>query len=445
MSKSSLQRFQLQQGGLFLVFLLIIAVLAAALALLSPDQPETEPLANRSVYNYGATGYRAWYLASKKAGIPILTWERSFAHLDEMPSPATMLMVEPYTVAKTSIIFGKKEGLYLLKWVEEGNTLVLLDSFKRYGSDFMADILSLDIHTRKKPQHSASGFSPSQSVQIEPTQNILSSYVRQGLLSETALSFKLGNEAKSLFNEALQHQVLLENAYHQPLMIRIPYGKGIIILGTTADLGANRFLQGPTNDNYQFLSNLLVREKKPIFINEFIHGYTEAGDLLSYYQKHTPLGPIFAQFVLAFIVLLWLSFIRWTPKPQEALELPTTEAGTGLDAYIQSLAGIYHRTQSSSLALEPLLRRIESTLRQKFGVSLDEEARLQNLLLNVFADYSNKGASPDSALETLKKAQAATRRQEKLSERDLLRLVQQLTGIEERLQHYGQRTHTIRS
>jgi hypothetical protein len=151
------------------------------------------------------------------------------------------------------------------------------------------------------------------------------------------------------------------------------------------------------------------------------------------------LGSVFAQLVLFFIALLWLSFVRWTPRPKagKAKDQPT-DSISGTQAYIRSLAGLYYRTKAASLALEPQLNRIESLLRKRFRVNLDEEIRLLDLLTSLQADYSIREESPQSLLQAVKTAQMAIKHQNAMPHRELLKLSRQLTVIEERLQ-YGHR------
>lgn len=443
----------MSQGILLAILLICLAVLGTLLTLLSPTQPQSEPLANRSIYNSDVSGYRAWYLTNKKAGIPMRPWEKSFANLAALPAPATMLMVEPYTVAKTSIIFGKKEAAMLLAWVSEGNTLVLLDDFRRYGSNSIAYDLALQVKRTYNRQSSSVSHprgqanSPTPDPAAQPLTRIttlkaLGNYVHLPIVSRSGLSFQ-----QEKFH-AFPSQTLLADAKNNPVLIRIPYEKGVLIVGTALDLGDNAYLHNPANDNYQYLSNLLVHEKNPIFINEFVHGYAESEDIFSYYQQKTPLGAIFGQLFLALIFLVWLSIVRWTPKPTEedATAQQPTETSNGLHMYIQSLAGIYYRTQSASLAIAPQLDRIERLLRQRFRLSLDEESRLHHLLGSIFADYSNKedemGNQPDALLNILKRARTLVEKQERLPHPTLLKLTRQLTIIEERLQQHGTRIHS---
>jgi hypothetical protein len=126
-------------------------VLAVLMAALSSERTESEPFANRSAHSSSSEGYKAWYLANRKAGLPLSVWERPFEDLHTLPAPATMLIVEPYTVARTEIIFGQQEIESLMDWVSQGNTLVLLDDFKRYGSARLLRQLHLRITTDPRP------------------------------------------------------------------------------------------------------------------------------------------------------------------------------------------------------------------------------------------------------------------------------------------------------
>ena len=437
------------------ILLLCLASLIVLMTALNPEQPSPEPIANRSIYSNASSGYRAWYLASKKAGAPMRVWEKSFLKLEQMPAPATMLIVEPYTVSKTSVIFGQKEATQLLDWVADGNTLVLLDDFRRFGSNSLAYTLSLNIEHWKKPLIGTSGTSlpkpsPVHIANKADAKKALGNYVHLPLLSQTWLGF--GNTQSEYFPAT----VLVEDAQNHPVLIRVPYHKGSLILGTTVDIGDNAYLNGPANDNYQLLSNLLAMEKKPVFINEFVHGYVESGDIFSYYQKNTPLGAIFAQLVMAFLVMLWLSFTRWTPRPAEPEKTDSIGESGSLGNYTNSMASVYYRAQAASLALEPQLTHIENLLRRRFRVSLQEENRLCHLLGEALADYSNKGslpeAEPDALLKALQRAQAVVEKQERLQPGDLLKLSQQLAILENRLQatkgrkerltYDGTRSHT---
>lgn len=428
-------RFNLKKETLLLpLFLIGLALLTGITTYLAQESPPTgEALVENSIYNNGPSGYRAWFLTAQKSGLPVKSWENGFEDIDSLPSPATMLIIKPYTVTGAQVAFGRKESEQLLRWVGHGNTLLLLDDFRRSGSHALANRLMLKAQKNIARTEKGKNLLPTNALTLLQRSQ-LGTYLQSSILSRSTISL----------------QPLIENtAIYQPLLLdkqgkvqlwKIPYRKGTFILGTVTDLASNQYLNKPQNDNYQLLTNLLSASKAPVFVNEFVHGYLETGNLLSYFQKKTPLGSIFAQLTLFFFMLLWLSFIRWTPKPKEPDHRLKTPNSSGQEAYIQSLAGLYYRSKSPSLALSPLLNRIELELRKRFRLNLDDEAGITDLLGTLFANYSNTEESPASLVTALQKTKAVIRDREKLSQRDLLKLSRQLTLIEERLRH-GTRKH----
>jgi hypothetical protein len=436
------KRFSIQsiQKTLLLpLFLLGLAGLTTINTFLGQaPKAQTEALTENSIYNNGPSGYRAWFVTAQKAGIPIRVWENSFNEINTLPTPATMLIVKPFTVSGSSVIFGKKEAARLMQWVAKGNTLILLDDFNRFGSNALARQLRLKVHQttilKEKKRTGKQNVSLLSRLSIVDTDKPLRTFIKAPLVSQTHISL-LGSPSSQGLVEPI-----LTDAHGNTRLIRIPYQSGRLILGTMADLAENRYLNLPANDNYQFLTNLLKRQNSPIYVNEFVHGYLASGDLMSYFQKKTPLGSIFAQFVLFFGLLLWLSLVRWTPKPTEQTEQSQDSDTGGQNNYIQSLAGLYLKSKSPALALAPQLKQLEVSLRQRYRLEMKEEGRLQDLLTNLFADYSSIEESPAQLLEALKMAKLAVlQEQTPIPQQELLKLSRQLTLIEERLRH-GNRT-----
>ena len=434
-----------QKQWLFPLLLILLAGLVGLTTLVTPPVPKAEPLANRSIYNSAPSGYRAWSLAAQKSGLTVVPWEKPFTKLDSLPGTATMLMVEPFTFSKSTVLFGEKEADTMLSWVAEGNTLVLLDDFHRFGSHEVAQLVLERVKTahlskkRKAVPDDSEQVPAEQALPLVNAQRELGIFVTQPILSQSTL-----NLWPKTHGIVFESQPGLLDPEGNPLLVRLSYGKGALILGTETDLGDNSFLNGPANDNYQFLANLLRREGNPVLVNEYVHGYAETENLLSYLAQNTPLGNIFAQLLLGFILLVWLSAIRWTPKPQASNDV----GGEGvevnaLEAYIHSMARIYARAQAASLVLAPQVNRIEILLRQRFRLSLEEEGRLKDLLGTSPGDYSSKEYSSESLVAALRQARLVIENQGRLIPRDLLRLARQLTLIEERLQYERHRTHSL--
>jgi hypothetical protein len=397
-----------------------LLILVFLMTQLSQKGMEAEPFANRSVFNNDVTGYRAWFLASRKTGLPIRIWQKPFSKISELPGPSTMLIVEPYTVSSNTVTFTPKDTRALLSWVGRGNTLVLLDDFQRRGSEYLLNQLepALKVQAAK---------SPPKTIGLSQSPAILRSYV--------AASLRTSNTRRLAFTRASsQARVLLADEAHRPLLVQVPYQAGTIIMGTPLDLGSNAYLYDPANDNYQFLSNLLVVESKPIFVNEFVHGYTEINDIFAYLQQKTPLGQIFMQLMLGFLVILWLSFVRWTPRLIGVPNGQEPSPSGSMEAYTHSLANIYHRTHAASAALEPQVLRIEAILSKRYRVTMKEEARVRHLLDELSGGYSSRDESPAVLWESLQKAHGAVDRQERIPHRELLKLSRQLSIIQDRLE-----------
>lgn len=425
------------------LFLMGLAVLTALTTYLTQDEKTgREALVENSIYNGGPSGYKAWFLTAQKAGLPVKVWESGFDELNTLPLPSTVLIVKPFTVAGSKIVFGHKEADQLLDWVARGNNLVLLDDFSRTGSNAIAHRVMLNVRREvlpSKKQNTDAPPPPPRPLRLME-RALLNTYVSAPLLSQSHISLHPQPDSGQFSRTAI-----LAGPTGKTRLWRLNYKGGTLILGTVTDLAENRYLNTPENDNYQLLTNLLRSGNAPIYINEFVHGYMETGDLTSYFQKKTPLGSIFAQLVLFFMMLLWLSFVRWTPKPRETDEsLKHKTGGGGQAAYLESLAGLYFRSKSPTLALGPQLRQLETILRKRFRIGLDEDARLLDLLTTLFANYSNSEDSPAALLDAVKKARRMIEQGDRHSHRDLLKLSRQLSVIEERLRHGNRKLSSYR-
>lgn len=438
------RRLTLRKEALLIpLFLLGLTVLTALTTYLTQDEKTgREALVENSIYNGGPSGYKAWFLTAQKAGLPVKVWESGFDELNTLPLPSTLLIVKPFTVAGSKVVFGHKEADQLLDWVAQGNNLVLLDDFSRTGSNVIAHRVLLSVRREALPKQQKTDAPPPPPRPLRLMERtLLNTYVSAPLFSQSHIFLHPKSNSGQFSRTAI-----LTDSTDKTRLWRLNYKGGTLILGTVTDLAENKYLNTPENDNYQFLSNLLRSGNAPIFINEFVHGYMETGDLTSYFQKKTPLGSIFAQLTLFFMMLLWLSFVRWTPKPKEAEEGPKIKtSGGGQAAYIESLAGLYFRSKSPALALGPQLRELETLLRKRFRIGLDEDARLLDLLTTLFANYSsNSEESPAVLLDAVKKAKRMTEQEDKHSHRDLLKLSRQLSVIEERLRHGNRKLSSYR-
>lgn len=114
---------------LFIVFgLIILIVVLIGLNAVSYTQKEkeldSESAPNRSTYNYGSTGTRAFFDLLAETGRRPVRWQESPAGLliDNPNKPSVFVII-----GETRREITGEEALQILRWVSEGGTLVLID------------------------------------------------------------------------------------------------------------------------------------------------------------------------------------------------------------------------------------------------------------------------------------------------------------------------------
>ncbi|HLM60130.1 MAG TPA: DUF4350 domain-containing protein, partial [Pyrinomonadaceae bacterium] len=108
-----------------LIFLTIALVgLNAASYVQKEKTPDNEANPNRSTYNAGATGTRAFYELLAETGRPVSRWQESPSALlvNDKNQPRTFVIV-----GAVRRKFDDKEIEQLLRWVSEGGKLVIID------------------------------------------------------------------------------------------------------------------------------------------------------------------------------------------------------------------------------------------------------------------------------------------------------------------------------
>jgi hypothetical protein len=154
-------------------------------------------------------------------------------------------------------------------------------------------------------------------------------------------------------------------------------GKGKIIYCTTPYLAANAYQDNL--DNYQFLADL-VSDRQTIWVDEYIHGYKDKesiakeqqADILSYLAK-TPWFFFLIQTILIAIVAAVTAFRRFglPIKPRTAIADNST-------AYIDALAGVLEKANSTDFVVEAIAKDEQRKLQQALGLgkSLVDEQTL---------------------------------------------------------------------
>jgi hypothetical protein len=405
--------------GLLAAILLVLTMTTSEVA--QQESGDFEYFTNRSVLNSKPSGYRAWYLAMERLGLPLMVWKRGFNQLDELVTPATMVIIEPYAVAGArEVVFGTRELELLMNWVSQGNTLILADDFSRRRMRSYAQTIGVPVTLRpqadKRPQK----------LVLNSQQTALASFIDKPLQASPVSYVDLDDLA------GRRSEKLLSDSQGQPVGVSVPFSKGRILLLTVPDLADNSTLQNTAVDNYQWLANLVIANAgKQVIINEFVHGHTDIPDLFTFYYQRTPIGKIAAQLVMGFLFILWYSFSPWRPRKAVSQELDIID----MTAFTHSLASLLYRRNAVEQGLSPYLQRIEQILRRKYRIGLSEQRRLNHLLGPLCPGYSEKDLSLSELTAALEQARLAVNENHKIPPERLYRLGWILSLIQERLMH----------
>ena len=290
-------------GGIAIAAIAILTLIAA---------PSTSYINNGSTYNRAPDGYGAWYAYMQKQGVKIERWQKPF---EEIKANSVTLLRVNSQITPSELDTDEK------KWIEKGNTLVIL------GVE--GDITQAEFSTL---QSSSVG-----DIKIE---------TRKRYLKKSSL------ELGDIFGAVVWSEKV---------------GKGQAIFATTPYLAANAYQD--YNSNFQYLAQL-VSKNPQIFVDEYSHGYrdksiTESqGDRnwLEYLAK-TPLLPLLLQAGVLLLVLIWAQNRRFGAPA--SLETPVIDNNI---AYIQALAGVLEKAESSEFILNVVGKEEQLQLQKALGL-----------------------------------------------------------------------------
>jgi Domain of unknown function (DUF4350) len=320
-------------------WLWITIAIAVLIALTLVAAPNSGGRKNDSGSTYGRSpdGYGAWYEYMTKQEIPIERWRKPFSQLIEDDiQDATYLKIlskSDYLLVLTDLSPAES------RWVSQGNTLVIIG---------------------KHQPATAAPFASS----IPYHQEALSN---NRIKIATTRRFNMGNKDQNILQDRYGAVVWQE-----------PIGKGKVIYCTTPYLAANAYQDNP--DNYQFLAEL-VSDHQTIWVDEYIHGYKDKEsiaeeqqtDILSYLAK-TPWFFLLIQTVLMGIIAAVTAFRRFGLPIR-----PKTAIADNSTAYINALAGVLEKANSSDFVVEAIAKDEQRKLQQSLGLGkslVDEQTLL---------------------------------------------------------------------
>ncbi|HEY9626266.1 MAG TPA: DUF4350 domain-containing protein [Coleofasciculaceae cyanobacterium] len=323
------------------------AIALLALVLLSFFAAPAANLRQGSTYSRSPDGYGAWFAYMQAQGSPIQRWQKPIEQLFDADEPlptATEISDRAISDRAVSLAATPQTPITLIQidngniwatatnpaWIEQGNVLVLLGT---------------KMPVTKAPFRSSLP-SPFGSVKVETSQRFTSS----------------GQERQSG-----EIQPLLRDAYGS-VVWEEAIGKGRIIRSSTAFLAANAYQDEP--GNFKFLAKLVTDSGHPIWVDEYIHGYKDVDaapqgksqGLLGYLAK-TPLLIVGVQTLVILLALIWGQNRRLGAAKK--LSEPTEDNST---AYIQALAGVLQKANSSSFVMETIARAEQIQIQRSLGL-----------------------------------------------------------------------------
>ena len=380
---------------------LVGGVLIAAIVLITLGIAPAKNLRNSgSTFNRAPDGYGAWYAFMAERGTPVKRWQKPFSDLannQDPKSPMTLLRVQSGLTVES---LSSEEQ----QWVERGNILVSLG--------IKTPVTEAPFNTRLN--------SPAGDIKIDTTRRAL-------------------NVQESILNDRFGAIVWQEQL-----------GEGRIIFATTPYLAANAYQD--FKGNYEFLARLVtqsgagplkIKGLKPIYnplnplpsatliansqvsiakdslsnqiwVDEYLHGYKdpevinrETGENIASYLVKTPLFPAFIQGLIFLAVAIFAHNRRFGQSA--TLLTPTVDNSA---AYIQALAGVLQKANSTDFVVETLGKEEQLQLQKALflgPVPLDPKS-----IINAWAQQTGR---PVAELEQLLQMPPKKRR---FSEKDLL-------------------------
>lgn len=472
---------------LFIILALIALIFTLiglnALSYVQKDQiPDTEDNPNRSTYNSGATGTRAFYELLAETERKVTRWqENPSVLLNSTNKPDTFVII-----GATKRDISDTESEQILRWVADGGKLVIIDrvpiaalisttanwSILTIPSDEI--VRGVDASDTRQMIDKAIAVKP-----VQPT--IFTRSVNAVQPSRFASTVKLefsGADTTTKFNNAapvptftpvykLQYQSSPKNppppygvakdaedeppvkpviptvkSVDEPLKIEsnglnapfvhlansqksvlvdFPYGAGQIVYLTDPYIVSNAGIQ--LVDNARMMINVVASRDGLIAFDEYHQGYgANENRLLSYFAE-TPVLPIIAQIILLILLLFWSQSRRF------ARPLPTDEPNrlSKLE-YVSAFAELQQRTRAYDLAIENIYSEFRRSVTRLFGIDNYTAARKE--LAKVIAE---RGKFDELEIYNLMKKCEDIIHGEPTNKKEVVRLASRLREIEEKL------------
>jgi hypothetical protein len=459
-----------QKLFIFLALFLLIIVLVglnAASFVQKEKVPDSEPNPNRSTYNFGATGTRAFYDLLAETGRRPTRWLEPMSALlsGGKNKPSTFVVI-----GKTRREFTDKEIEQLLRWVSFGGKLVIID--REPPKELVkttANWLFSTANSKENVFFEAAPSNPNQMTEktsaAKPTQpTVLTNKVNAVQSSRFASSANFEHISDGNFSEikhkskkqingsgtsessppppkpvnseesfddeelsehdetdALDAPVIHLANNDKNLLVDFPFGSGQIVYLTDPYIVSN----GGINlvDNAQLAINIAASREGIIAFDEYHQGYGEGNNQILTYFAGTPVVAILLQ------LLVLVGLIFFTQSRRFARPLPETEPNrlTKLE-YVSAMAELQRRTKAYDLAIENIYNEFRRQTSRLVGV--DNFTTSYKDLARLIAERAKLNLAE---IENLMFKCEDIIRGEPTDKREVLQIISRLREIEEKL------------
>jgi hypothetical protein len=445
------------------VVLILLIALNAASYVSTERQPDTEFEPDRSTYNAGTTGTLALYDLLAESGRQVMRWrEETHALLDTTStgSPTTFVVV-----GKTRTPFETDETESLLKWVERGGRLVVIDRRPDVRLLAPSEIWRVSTKAEALPQGNIHPSNPEEmtagvalvrasqpSVLTRGVEAVLPS--RYAGVINISTTDSAAREAKDKPSPAAEGEedydeepppppVIIPNPPPAPaqanpllnspapfvhledhrgaLLVDYPHGAGRIIILSDPFIIANNGIR--LADNLQLALNTVAGANGVIAFDEYHQGHATTQNQLVAYFAGTPILWMLAQGGLLVLAILWTSGRRFA-RP---LPVARVDRRSSLE-FVASMAELQQRARAYDLAIENIYTRLRRVLVRYAGLS--HNSPRSEIAARVAA---RSGKLSATQLETLMRECEDTINGAPLDARKAIELVRQLRMVERTL------------
>ncbi len=395
----------------FGLVLLVLIGLSAAGSLEFDRQDESELEPSRSSYNPGPTGTRALYQLLEESGYPVARWRARFDELKQKAEGAVLITVGPFAGEEE---LEETEVKALQAWLNAGGRVLVIsrEPAEQFGDYSISAQMQDKLPAADAPADQIINAKSDELI-AQPTE--LTKGVRGLALSAFAARLKFtklnkdtspanddepppppapsptsqtqtpedaeaeveaDNEEKEIarkraeemaelhFSNKLRAPVIHLGDKDGALLADFNYGNGRVVFLSDPFVIANHGLAHGANLQLTLnLVNALRQNGKPIFFDEYHHGYHSEENALVRYFRGTPFWWVLGQLLLLGLLLVY-SYGKRFARP---LPLPQINRHSPLE-FVGSMANLQQTAQARDLAIENIYPRFKTRLCRRLGL-----------------------------------------------------------------------------